>query len=381
MPETPGWIKHFSILDKSRGKKKPPEATVPDTAISPSDSDQDPTVLLTEKKERAMQALMGEYSRLKQAAISARADNKLANALALLEQAEGFLNQAAELNRQSPDQLDTAKLDKILEQYPLPEKKKTPEIITPDTLSATTPEGKEISFNLREQIQYWSDFYEKSGVDWVSFPSKEEILSAITPDQITEMRRLMSLGFDKLIIIPDNLVPEPTITVDSAGKPTAVSNPRYEQLHQLMSQGYNPTSTGGDYDNDGKFQGSKDKTAKLRIILTKDVQNLKNDPLFKQTLNQSVNQLTDGLFTEKQVHGLSESEYLIYQKEYFKRIGKHLDEVGWTWLPESIRPLSGRVPSAGWYPGGSQLLFYSLTRGYQHGSLGCRLAGSFEIEI
>ncbi len=75
------------------------------------------------------------------------------------------------------------------------------------------------------------------------------------------------------------------------------------------------------------------------------------------------------------------NNYLIYQKEYFKRTGKHLDEQGATWFPESTRPLSGRVPGGGWYPGGGQLNFDSLTRDYRNDFLGCRLAGSFEVNL
>ncbi|MBM2818250.1 MAG: 5 protein, partial [Parcubacteria group bacterium] len=70
-----------------------------------------------------------------------------------------------------------------------------------------------------------------------------------------------------------------------------------------------------------------------------------------------------------------------YQREYHKRTGKHLDEDGWTWLPESTRPVSRRVPYGLWGPGSERLSFYSFTRDLRYDGLGCRLAGSFEIEI
>jgi len=243
------------------------------------------------------------------------------------------------------------------------------------SLYVTTPEGREISFDIKEQLQYWSSFYARNNIDWVSLP---ETIS-LTEEQITKMEKLMSQGFDKMLIIPENLVGEPNITYGPDGKPTKITNEKYEKLHQLMSAEYNPTLMGDNYDNDGKFQGSQDKTTNLCIILTKDIQNLEDDPILNQTLNKSMKELKEDEL--KTFTGLSESAYLVYQREYFERTGKHLDEKGWTWLPESFRPLSGRVPSAGWLPVGGRLRFYFYAPGRRYGFLGCRLAGSFPANI
>ncbi|MFH0779273.1 MAG: hypothetical protein V1928_00260, partial [Parcubacteria group bacterium] len=85
-----------------------------------------------------------------------------------------------------------------------------------------------------------------------------------------------------------------------------------------------------------------------------------------------------GIFEKYGVRGLAESTYLIYQHEYFKRTGKHLDEIGGTWFTESRRPVSGRVSFGFWY--GSHLLFYSNVQDFHSGHLGCRLAGSFVLK-
>lgn len=246
-----------------------------------------------------------------------------------------------------------------------------------DTLTALTFEGKEvILLDLKKEREYWSNFYSENGVDWVSLPESIKI----TPDQAKKMTRLITeYGFNKLIIIPDNLVDEPTIENDASGKPISIKNDKYLKLHQLMSKGYHDTYQSGDYKQDGSFQGSEDKTANLRLILTKDIQNLGDDPLFKATKDKSIEELEKDELTK--FTGLSESAYLIYQREYFNHTGKHLDERGWTCLPESTRPLSGRVTSACWGPGHGRLTFYSDDRGGRHDELGCRLAGSFEIEI
>jgi MoxR-like ATPase len=253
-------------------------------------------------------------------------------------------------------------------------KKEIKPALTPDTLTAATPEGREIQINLKEQLKYWADFYKEENIDWVKLPDEINL----TLDQIEQMQALMAEGFDKLLIIPEGLVDEPTITKNRKGV-TSIKNPKYAKLHSLMSQGYKETLTWGDYDEDGKFEGSKDKTTKFRLILTKDVQNLDDDPLFKDTLNKSREELEKDELTR--YSGFAESTYLIYQREYFKRTGKHLDEEGWIWLTESDRPLSGRVAYVRWNPGVERLRFSSTARDYHDGHLGCRLAGSFEIQI
>ncbi|MBI5230287.1 MAG: hypothetical protein HY981_03265, partial [Candidatus Magasanikbacteria bacterium] len=69
------------------------------------------------------------------------------------------------------------------------------EIPTPNILSATTKEGKEITFNLEEQLKYWGDFYQAENIDWVSLPDTINL----TQDQQEAMKKLMEQGFDKMI--------------------------------------------------------------------------------------------------------------------------------------------------------------------------------------
>ncbi|MFH0779224.1 MAG: hypothetical protein V1928_00010, partial [Parcubacteria group bacterium] len=85
-----------------------------------------------------------------------------------------------------------------------------------------------------------------------------------------------------------------------------------------------------------------------------------------------------GIYEKYGVRGLAESTYLIYQFEYCKRTGKHLDERGGTLFTESRRPVSGRVSYGDWFA--SDLGFYSCVQGYRGGDLGSRLAGSFVLK-
>jgi len=146
-----------------------------------------------------------------------------------------------------------------------------------------------------------------------------------------------------------------------------------------MSEGYEETYQGDNFKADGGFKGLKNTSDKLRIIMTKEVQNLRDDELLKKTLGKSVEDLENeetGIFAKEGVRGIDAATYLVMQREYFKRTKKHLDEIGWTWLTENRRPVSGRVPYARWLPVYRWLEFHSHTPGPHAEGLGCRLASS-----
>jgi hypothetical protein len=73
--------------------------------------------------------------------------------------------------------------------------------------------------------------------------------------------------------------------------------------------------------------------------------------------------------------GLSLEEYEIFQRMYFEKTGKHLDENGWTWLTKSRS--GSRVVFSDWYPGGRRLIVYAVDPDYSFGNLGLRLSRSF----
>ncbi len=256
---------------------------------------------------------------------------------------------------------------------------KEPEI---QIVSAKTKEGRKIEFNLKERLEHYRDFYQKTGVDWVNLPDT----ITITKEQQKEMERLITeLGFDHMIIIPEGLVGETEVIKDASGKITGTKNERYAKLHKLMSSGYSGTQRSPDYKNYGDFEGSVDTSIGFRIILTKDLQELEEDELCKSTVGKSLDdlKLPGGIFKKYSVYGLSESEYLVYQREYYRRTGKHLDCNGWTWLPGSVRPFFGlRIPRVGWAPFDSnRLSFVSEASGSNFWRLGCRLACSFDVRM
>jgi hypothetical protein len=235
------------------------------------------------------------------------------------------------------------------------------ELLSTKIISAISPEGKEIKFELKEQLKYWGNFYKDEKVDWITLPENIKI----TEEQRKEIERLISeFGFDKMIIIPENL---------------AATGVNYKKLHTLMSKDYNETRQSDNFKADGSFAGLKNKSNKLRIILTRDIKELDDDELFKQTLDKKMDELdaTNGILTKNKLKGLDVATYLIYQKEYFKRTGKHLDVNSSTWFPEQIRATSGYIPRGYWDSG--LLVFNALAFNHSSSVLGCRLVGSLEV--
>ena len=180
-------------------------------------------------------------------------------------------------------------------------------------------------------------------------------------------------GYDSILIIPDNLPGEADVnkkvveTMDEGAGKGKVAATKYW------------TSNKQDISSVGK--------SKYRIILVHSDQNIYNNPdanpYLKATLGKNIMDLTgldpkpkskkelmaarncqanfetkiNGKKKQIQAEGLSLEEYEIFQRIYFEKTGKHLDESGWTWL---IKSRSGsRVVSSYWYPDARQLTVYA----------------------
>ncbi|OGF34138.1 hypothetical protein A2482_00015 [Candidatus Falkowbacteria bacterium RIFOXYC2_FULL_48_21] len=259
-------------------------------------------------------------------------------------------------------------------------------------VTGRTPDKKEVKVNLAELARYWNTFYKDNKVTWVE-PIPEDI--KLTEAQATEMKRQIEvLGFDWPVIIPEGLTGEPEYEevegeeVDEKTKKKVkvkrlqLKKPaeHYKELHELMSEGYKgKTLYGGNYGEDGGVGASKDKRTGLRIIMSKQVQEVTEDEKLKLTMGRSIDDLEakGGIFETLGVGGMTEAEYLIFQRVYYKETGKHLDVKLYTWFAASSRPRSGRVPCGDWDPGDQRLHFHSNDPDYQNDFRGCRLAGSF----
>lgn len=233
-------------------------------------------------------------------------------------------------------------------------------------IKALNPEGKEIVFDFEEIREHWQDFYKKHDIK-ADIPDIK-----LTQEDRKEVEKLVEkFGFDKAIIIPENL-------------------PNYDELHRKMTQGYNQTWQGDNFKEDGSFGEVEDLKQGFRIIFTKDTQNTIEDDFFKQTVNlppedptadNDLKRFIENIKNEKDIEleGLAFSTYLIYQKEYFERTGKHLDADGWTWLIGSKMRRSGRIPFSYWNPALDELYVVASSPARRDSYGGCRLSRSLKI--
>jgi len=167
------------------------------------------------------------------------------------------------------------------------------------------------------------------------------------------------------------------------------------------------------FKNGGSWQGAQSiEKPKTRIILVHSAQNLEDHPILKATKGKNIPNLTgltkeeveekiqnqeplsvnfEGFVKNKknqeirvniQAEDLSMEEYLVFQRIYFEETGKHLDEIGWTWLLKSRLKASGlpagsRVADAGWSPYDRQLFACANYPEDRYDDLGGRLSRSF----
>jgi len=254
-----------------------------------------------------------------------------------------------------------------------------------------------IEIDLEKELAIYREFYKRNKVDWIKLPDH---ISVDTKTKKQMIKLIETTGMSWLAIIPDGLTGEPEYgeeeveeTDSLTGVTTKVKRPvlkrpaeHYKELHELMSEGYKEaTYYSGNYDDDGGIGASVDSRKGLRIVMARKAKELTDDEKLKATVGKSIDDLEakGGMFEKYGVGGMTEAEYLIFQRVYFQETGKHLDEQLWTWLAASRRPAcaggprSGRVPFGDWYPDYERLHFNSYDPGHQHDARGCRLAGSF----
>ena len=270
------------------------------------------------------------------------------------------------------NKISEQELNQIIQEYNIDTTIKPNIIIQETYIDKETKQEEQIEINIEKELKYWNNFYKENKVDWTTLPESIQLQE----DQVQEMKRLIKEhGFNKVLIIPENIVGLPEFKNDELIKPAE----NYSKLHDLMTKTYNESWQYDNFKEDKSFDGIYDNSVKLRIILTKDIKELDDDKLFKDTLGKSPDKLKEQFIDKLDLQSLSVSEYLIYQKEYFTRTGKHLDENKWIWLLNSKMPISSRIPGSGWAPGSSRLLFNSYSASSSLDYEGFRPSGSFEI--
>src|SRR3989339_1484429 len=253
-----------------------------------------------------------------------------------------------------------------------------------------------IEMDLEKELALYREFYKRNKIHWIKLPDHISV-DAKTKKQMIKL--IEATGMNWFAIIPDGLTGEPEYEEEvedrhaalaMTGAATAMPKVKmpvlkrpaehYEELHELMSEGYkSKTYYSGNYNDDGGIGASLDSRKGLRIVIARKAKELIDDEKLNETMGKSIDDLEakGGLFEKYGVGGMTEAEHLIFQRRYFEETNKHLDETRWTWLAASRRPRSGRVPDGYWNAGFERLSFFSHTTDDRRDGRGCRLAGSF----
>ncbi len=210
----------------------------------------------------------------------------------------------------------------------------------------------EITLNITAILETFKTFYETHGIPLP--PDFETTIRNLWNKHKEEIKKAIEQqGFDTLLLIPSGLT-----LPDLNTSMTKIDGIEYKVKTQEWTPIKDITDSTG-----------KTETSTPRLVLLHKAQNLQDIPELKTTLGQTAQALIE------QGQALTLTDYLIFQRAYFEETGKHLDEIGWTWLPGSKS--GAHVVSAYWNPDVSSLNVDALDPEYSDSDLGCRLSRSF----
>jgi MoxR-like ATPase len=203
-----------------------------------------------------------------------------------------------------------------------------------------------IHIDLESKLQEFLSLYQKTKLSIP--PDFPDIVRDIWYRNYSEMERAIEEnGFNEVLILPANI-------------------PLTELKEKMeMENGY---YEGTNFQAGGSFaQAISQNADRPRIVLVHSAQNLKDREELKKTLDILGSDVNLG-------EALSLEDYLVFQKSYFEKTGKHLDEDGWTWLATK----SGAcLVNSGWCSGDRKLYVGAGVLVYRVGDLGVRPSRCF----
>jgi hypothetical protein len=203
-----------------------------------------------------------------------------------------------------------------------------------------------ITIDLEAKLQEFLAFYQKTKLDVP--PDFHDVIRDIWDRNHSEMERaIKENGFDEVLILPAN------IPLTDLKEKMKMENGYYE---------------GTNFQAGGSFaQAISQNADRPRIVLVHSAQNMKNREELKKTLNTFGSDVNLG-------EALSLEDYLVFQKSYFEKTGKHLDEDGWTWLATKAGACLVR---SGWDSGDRKLCVNARVLVYRRDDLGVRPSRCF----
>ena len=235
---------------------------------------------------------------------------------------------------------------------------------SPKVIRAKTPEGREIIFDMKEIREHWATFYQNHNLPEMA-ESLPEIIN-LTPEQIARIERLAEQeGFNHFLLLPQN----PDQYLPKIKQET--SKPLEGLPEQYIKDGiYLLGIVRPSFPDQIKTQNRPEKKAYL-------VFQKASREVDKKTKNKSAKTLCQEL-KEKDLHGLTLTEYLLFQRDYTAQNKTHPDQSSWAWLLDS-ELASGEVLVAHWYSGDRQVRIVSRTPDSPDPFLGCRSSAILEI--
>lgn len=248
-----------------------------------------------------------------------------------------------------------------------------------------TPEGRFIIFDLAERMKYWNAFYVKHGVDWVETLPDGQRYDFPMRDVLWMRLMIKEFGFDNMVFIPNELLTGSEGVVKEKNKPDS------HLLYLLETLGSKQKKVKSSIESraDLPVGRSKEKRTGIRVIMTKDAAEIKEDETMKQTVGKRVEQLKDGEIgdgplTWKKLDGFSVKEYLIIQKDFFERTGIQMDAQAGTsiFLPGSQYAATEDILGAYWNERDQAVEFFRVDKEQDWGdNMGSRLGAIFNISF
>lgn len=215
-----------------------------------------------------------------------------------------------------------------------------------------------IEINIDEKLEKALSFYKSHKME-VPFDFSDQILSIWEENKDEMQEQIEKFGFDEIIIIPAD------ITLNDV-------------FDEEMTKGYlKDDGTPGEptfWEREKGEITNNERHSENRIIFVhknnaKEFYDTENAlPILKETLGKKI-----GSF--KPEEGMSVIEYFIYQRMYFEETVEHLDENGWTVLPDS--EFGSDVVDAAWDPANGHLRVCVRGSGHSYRSIGCRPSRCF----
>ena len=240
-------------------------------------------------------------------------------------------------------------------------------------ITAENPEGEPIEFDFHEIREHWASFYKEHNLEEMADNLPETI--SLSQEQKERIQELSKEGYNCFIMFPENADKYLTSIKDETEK-------QMPGLKEEEGDNQQYDESEGTYLGEDVEEAFPDKISTQNRPESAYLLMIKNTPeVDEETRDKTADDLRE-LFKEKGLHGLTLTEYLIFQRDYTKRHiddeKPHPDTSYITWLLDS-ELASSQVLEAFWDSGGRQVRVDSNTSGFSDVDLGCRSSAVLEI--